>query len=647
MRVRPLLLLTIAAAGMSSPAFGQTMSSAASPGTREQTADQQVRHVLNRLAFGARPGDYEKVREVGVDAWIDQQLHPEKIADPAATQFIAQLRSYLATPAELQREYPRPQIAQQQMARARTAADSMALRQEQRQDQQGARQMVAEVQAARLGRAVVSERQLEEVMVDFWLNHFSVYLQKNQQMRYYLASYDRDVIRPRIFGKFRDLLGAVAHSPAMLIYLDNAQSVADTGRRTYVMQPGQGGRGRGSNLADRLAARGGRGPVGPVGTGQPPQQQRRASGLNENYGRELLELHTLGVDGGYTQKDVTEVSRALTGWSVVPPALNQMDAAGAGRGGRAAARPGRGRGGQVAAQYGVVTEGMFMFRGPAHDAEEKVVLGHKLKAGRGLEDGEEVLDILSRHPSTANYIATKLARRFVSDDPPSALVKRAADVFRKTDGNIREVVRTIITSPEFFASAAYRSKVKTPFEVVASAMRAVGAPADATPRTAQLLATLGQPIFGRQTPDGWPEVGTAWVNTGSILNRINFGTAVAAGRVPGSNPSSWPLPLSLRRAPREEQVDAVIAAFLGGEASIETRTILISGTNPLLAAVKPDSSGMGGRVPPDSVANVVAGMSGADLARALGGRAFQQLPVLEGVPQIVGLALGSPEFQRR
>jgi hypothetical protein len=320
------------------------------------------------------------------------------------------------------------------------------------------------------------------------------------------------------------------------------------------------------------------------------------------------------------------------------------DAQGAGRGGR----PGRGggRGGQLA-QVGVVTQGLFMFRGPAHDAEEKIVLGHKLKAGRGLEDGEEVLDIIARHPSTAKYIATKLARRFVSDSPPPALVKRAADVFLKTDGDIREVVRTIITSPEFFAAEAYRSKVKTPFEVVASTMRAVGAPADATPRSAQLLATLGQPIFGRQTPDGWPEVGSAWVNTGSILNRINFGTAVAAGRVPGSNPASWPLPLSIRRAPREEQVDAVIAAFLGGEASPETRSILISGTNPLLSTVKPDSGEMGRRVQPDSAARAVAGMSGAELARAQAGRAFQQLPVLEGLPQIVGLALGSPEFQRR
>ena len=640
MHVRPFLLVAFAALAVQAPAFGQNMAPSESQ-ARGQTADQQVRHVLNRLAFGPRPGDYDKVRQMGVDAWIEQQLHPEKLADAPATQFVSQLRAYTASPADLEREYPRPQQAQQQLTRARSAADSMALRQEQQAAQQGNRQMVAEVQAARLGRAVVSERQLEEVMVDFWLNHFSVYLQKNQQMRYYLASYDRDVIRPRVFGKFRDLLGAVAHSPAMLLYLDNSQSVADTGRRTYVMMPGQGGRGRGMSPADRLAGRGGRGPVGPVGNGQPVQPQKRASGLNENYGRELLELHTLGVDGGYTQKDVTEVSRALTGWTIVPPAANQM--ADAGRGGR----PGRGgRGGQFA-QYGVVTQGLFMFRGPAHDAEEKMVLGHKLKAGRGLEDGEEVLDIIARHPSTAKYIATKLARRFVSDSPPPALVKRAADVFLKTDGDIREVVRTIITSPEFFAAEAYRSKVKTPFEVVASAMRAVGAPADATPRSAQLLATLGQPIFGRQTPDGWPEVGSAWVNTGSILNRINFGTAVAAGRVPGSNPASWPLPLSIKRASREEQVDAVIAAFLGGEASTETRSILISGTNPLLGTVKPDSADMMRRVQADSAARAVAGMSGTELARAQAGRAFQQLPVLEGLPQIVGLALGSPEFQRR
>jgi hypothetical protein len=360
----------------------------------------------------------------------------------------------------------------------------------------------------------------------------------------------------------------------------------------------------------------------------PPPPQRRASGLNENYARELLELHTLGVDGGYTQQDVIEVARALTGWTIVPPEI------------------GGGRAGNQRLGAAVV-EGHFMFRPQTHDAEAKTVLGVRLRAGRGIEDGEQVLDIVAKHPSTAKFIATKLATRLVSDQPPPALVNRAAETFRKTNGDLREVVRTIVTSPEFFASVAYRAKVKSPFEVVVSALRTVGAPADATPRTAQLIATLGQPVYGRQTPDGWPETGDEWINTGSILNRINFGIALAAGRVPGATQNTWPLPIGLRRESREAQVDAVIAAFLGGEASPETRAILISGTNPLLATATADSADIQRMRPPPPDTARVTGIDPGEMRRALAGRAFQQLPALEGLPQIVGLALGSPEFQRR
>ena len=616
MHVRPIHVLSavVATVALAPQGRGQV---------REQTADQQVRHVLNRLAFGPRPGDYDRVRQIGVDAWIAQQLRPERIPDPAVTQLLSQLPMYTASVSKLRTEYagPPPQAALRQ---ARTRADTMEVR----QDAVEAQRIRAETQAARVGRAVVSERQLEEVLVDFWLNHFNVFLGKNQQdMRMYLASYEREVIRPRVFGKFRDLLGAVAHSPAMLLYLDNRLSAADSNRVTLANYGGPdaliGARG--------AAARGGRGTVLSPRAAQ-ALQQRGQRGLNENYARELLELHTLGVDGGYTQKDVIEVARAFTGWSIVPP--NQE-----GRGGRANAR-------QAAMVAGAIVEGEFMFRPQVHDAEEKVVLGVKLKAGRGMEDGESVLDIVAKHPSTARYIATKLARRFVSDSPSFSLVERAADTFTKTKGDLREVVRVIVTSQEFFAASAYRAKVKSPFEVVVSALRAVGAPADATPRTHGVLALLGQPVFGHQTPDGWPETGDEWINTGSILNRINFGIFLAAGRMPGTSENTWPLPVGIRRESREAQVDAVIAAFLGGEASFETRQILISGANPMLATAAPDSATnqMSTRVSNDMD---VTGMDPGTFRRAQAGRAFQNLPPLEGVAQIVGLALGSPEFQRR
>ena len=296
------------------------------------------------------------------------------------------------------------------------------------------------------------------------------------------------------------------------------------------------------------------------------------------------------MDGGYTQQDIIEVARALTGWTVRPPRTG---------------------------------EPTFWFNGAAHDAGDKRVLGTRLVAGRGIEDGEQVLDLLARHPSTARFIARKLAVRFVSDSPPGALVERAADVFRRTDGDIREVVRAIVTSPEFFSRTAYRAKVKSPFEVVVSAARALGATADTTAVSSLAVARLGQPIYGHQAPNGWPETGEAWMNTGAILSRINFGLTVAASRLPGARMSGWPPYTTLRRAPREAQVAGVIDSFLGGEASKETRDILVSGENPLMKGAQD------------------AADEAADQKRLNAPRH------LAGLDQIIGLALGSPEFQRR
>jgi uncharacterized protein (DUF1800 family) len=551
---------------------------------REQTADEQVAHVLSRLTFGARPGDVARVREMGVDAFIAQQLRPERIADPRLEAWLSQFETLDLTYSELQKAYPRPAEALQRLQAADRNSLSAKDSAELRRIAESVRRVTTEVQSARVGRALVTQRQLDEVMTDFWLNHFSVFQGKSVPMRYMLAEYENRVIRPRALGKFRDLLGAVAKSPAMLMYLDNWQSAADSGRPRTEM---------------------------------PRLQQAMRRGLNENYGRELLELHTLGVDGGYTQQDVVNVARALTGWTFLPqrPDDRQIEqmAAGARQPGRAG---GRIRQRQVARaiERRLPEPGVFYFNPAVHDAGEKVVLGTRLRAGRGIEDGEDVLDLVARHPATARHIATKLARRFVSDDPPDALVERAAATFSRTDGDIREVVRTIVTSPEFFSHAAFRAKVKTPFEVVVSALRALDAAPDPTPRTAQVVGNLGQPIYGRQTPDGWPDVAGEWMGTGAILNRINFGLAVGANRLPGARATDWPGAAELREASRERQVDGVIAAFLGGRVSPETREILISGQNPLQAR---------------------GASEGETPAR------------LQGLAQLVGLAIGSPEFQRR
>jgi uncharacterized protein (DUF1800 family) len=536
---------------------------------RELAADQQIIHALNRLTFGARPGDVQKVRAIGLDKWVDQQLHPERIDDSSLESFLSHYSILNQDQNDLLRDFAEAQrdrrLAKRDAADTATRPslkDNPALQ----QYQMNRRRMMGALQSSRVARAVVSNRQLEEVMTDFWLNHFNVYAQKGPPEAFYLAEYERDVIRPHALGKFRDLLESVAKSPAMLFYLDNARSMGDSTRpRLASMNRNRPARAD-MQLRQRL-------------------QQRLNGGLNENYGRELLELHTLGVDGGYTQQDVINVARALTGWTIRPPAQG----------------------------------GGFVFRPEMHDAGEKVVLGHKLAANRGIEDGEDVLDIVSRHPATARYIATKLARRFISDNPPKAVIDDAAAVFLKTDGDIREVVRSIITSNEFYSQQAFRSKVKSPFEVVVSAMRAMNAEPDSTPRTAQAVAYLGEPIYGHQAPNGYPETGDAWMNTGAILNRINFGMAAAANRFPGASVRSIPGLDSLRSAPRDKQVDAIVSVLLGGSVSPDTRAVLISGENPLMANAKDSTS-----------------MSDMPNARQL-----------SGIAQVVGLALGSPEFQRR
>jgi uncharacterized protein (DUF1800 family) len=573
---------------------------------REQTADQQVRHALARLSFGARPDDYDRVREMGVDRWIALQLEPHRIPDPEPERLLEGVETLHLSTAELLQRYVQRQQASPRNAKRRqrggSAADSMRAPAPTRDDSvafvraaQRSQRVVADLQMARVARALTSERQLEEVMVDFWLNHFNVFAGKGP-VRYFVGAYERDAIRPHAMGSFRDLLESVARSPAMLFYLDNWQSSVEEGR---------------PRLVDRQAATAARRPGRRQARRRSDAQRdsiatrlaRIPRGLNENYARELLELHTLGVDGGYTQTDVVNVARAFTGWSLEQP---------------------RERGG-------------FIFRPMMHDAGEKTVLGHRLAPRRGIEDGEQVLDILARHPSTARFIAAKLARRFVSDAPPPELVDRAAATFIRTDGDIRATLREIITSPEFFSTAAYRAKVKSPFELVASALRAMNAAPDTTPRTARLIAALGQPLYLHQAPNGYPETGDAWINTGAILTRINFGLAMAAGRVPGASLGRWPAADSLGDAPRPRQVDGVIRALLGGEASPDTRRILDSGVNPMLDLAGADTLG----VDLDAAVDPLAGSTGRTR------RPRDRTVELRGLAQVLGLALGSPEFQRR
>ncbi len=439
--------------------------------------DPTVVHVLNRIGFGPRPGDVDKVRTLGLDRYIDQQLHPERVPDPAVAERLSGLTTVGMSSRAIAEEYARPvmEARREKKEKQEPSTADRAL-------QQKANGVLIELSEQKLLRAIYSERQLQEVLADFWFNHFNVDARKGPS-RFMLTEYERETIRPHVFGKFRDLLGATAKSPAMLFYLDNWMSADPNGPHPDASRA-------------RVTPIGGMGRRRPFGGAtirlpRPPPaqtQKRQQRGLNENYARELMELHTLGVDGGYTQKDVTEVARAFTGWTIDNP------------------RQGGG----------------FSFNPRIHDPEQKVVLGHVIKAGGGESDGEQVLDILAKHPSTARFVATKLARRFVSDTPPPPLVDRAAARFRETGGDLREVTRLILTSREFLSADARGVKMKTPFEFVVSAVRATGTDAGDAMPLVRAMQQLGMPLYQCQPPTGYKDTADAWVNTGGLVNRMNF-----------------------------------------------------------------------------------------------------------------------------
>jgi uncharacterized protein (DUF1800 family) len=379
--------------------------------------------------------------------------------------------------------------------------------------------VLGELAEAKLLRAIYSNRQLDEVMTDFWFNHFNVFIGKGPD-RYMVNAYERDVIRPHALGKFKDILEATAKSPAMLFYLDNWQSVGPNSELALY------GPGRFSGRRGRFAR-------------PRPQAKNRPSGLNENYAREIMELHTLGVDGGYTQKDVTELAKVLTGWTIERPQLG----------------------------------GEFKFNERAHEPGPKYILGRKI-GEHGEKEGEEMLDVLAHHPSTAKFISRKLAMRFVSDNPPQALIDRMAETFLKKDGDIREVLRTMFHSPEFWAADAYRAKMKTPFEFVASAARASGADIQNALPLVATLNRMGMPLYAMQPPTGYSMKAEAWVNSSALLNRMNFALQLASGRLPGT--SLDPQALIPGPAPADSQaaLAALEQSILAGDVSLQTHSVM-------------------------------------------------------------------------
>jgi uncharacterized protein (DUF1800 family) len=602
----------------------------------ELSADEAILHALNRLAYGPRPGDVESIKQLGLAKWIDQQLNPDSIDDKALDARLENLPTLRMSSATLIADYPQPKQAAKQAAKqtpiAQSRADAaaavvandtsantssssegsgamqtsaraivdepagnglpspMKLPSGNAATQGGTRRgglsvdpnavprpiaddskrparIVEELAMAKMARAIYSQRQLQQVLDDFWFNHFNVFAGKGED-RYYLTSYEREVIQPRVLGKFKDLVTATAKSPAMLFYLDNFLSADPLAAQRLAQE-----------RAMRQQRRAGfaRLPRNPSPV-QSATKKKQGRGLNENYGRELMELHTLGVDGGYTQKDVTEVARSFTGWTIEKPRENPQ----------------------------------FKFDDRIHDPDQKLVLGKRIHAG-GVKDGERVIELLAKHSSTAKFISTKLARRFVSDNPPPALITRMADTFKSSDGDIRAVMHAMIYSPEFWSRDAYRAKIKTPFEFVASTVRALGTDVDTTMPLVQWVGRIGQPLYQCQAPTGYADKAETWVNAGALLNRLNFSLALAGNKVRGSHSDARALLGPSSSTDGKQILDRAVQLFLGGYAGPATiETLRKQLEDPQVMQARLDDPA-----------------KPADL----------------GV--ITGLVLGAPEFQRR
>ena len=637
----------------------------------ELSADEAILHGLNRLAYGPRPGDVERVKQMGLAKWIEQQLNPHSIDDKAMEARLQDYPTLRMSTAKLIEEYPQPKQQEKprvnlvqsevQLGQSRGDAAAAVIEKDMQASQTQGRgsggqaaasatesnsqsaaenpnaqnasangesasqstaensnapapmkepevppesaakgalrrnalgsgdpnnvpraiaddskrppRIVAELAMAKVTRAIYSDRQLQQVMDDFWFNHFNVFAGKGED-RYYLTSYERDVIQPHTLGKFKDLLTAIAKSPAMLFYLDNFLSADPRAAERQALQRAMRQQARYERFGRPLP------PRPPANPQQGPKQgaKKNERGLNENYGRELMELHTVGVDGGYTQKDVTEVARAFTGWTLEKPR-----------------------------QFAD-----FKFDERLHDPDPKLVLGKKIHAG-GMKDGEQVIDLLVHHPSTAKFISTKLARRFVSDNPPAALVNRMAETFQSSDGDIRAVMKTMIWSPEFWSRETYRAKIKTPFELVASAARALGTDVDTPLPLVQWVGRIGEPLYQCQPPTGYSDKSETWVNTGALLNRLNFSLALAGNKMRGARSD--------------------VTALLGVDASADAKAALGRAVQVFL----------GGQAAPATVETLEKQLDNPQVLQARLDDPHKQVDL--GV--IAGLVLGAPEFQRR
>ncbi len=627
------------------------------------TEEQKIIHVLNRLGFGARPGDIERVKALGLNKYIEQQLNPDSITDSVADLKVKNLEVFNMSTAEVFAKYPNPGALLRQLeggknnqAQNNQNADQQ-MSDKDRRDRQAklrdyyvkydlrpANLLIPQITANRVLRGVYSEKQLQEVMVDFWQNHFNVFAGK-AAVRWYIPSYERDVLRKNALGNFKDLVTGTAQHPAMLFYLDNFESISpnvstnnnrkNADRLQKMMQNGgtltpqmreriKKQRGITDAQLDQFLKQ--------MKDNPQANQQRQKRGINENYARELMELHTLGVDGGYTQQDIIEVAKCFTGWTIADPrgyrkaAANDIE----GKENKQLIRLQR--------QAGIpddLESGEFYFNKSWHEGGTKTFLGQTINEG-GMKDGLKVIDILVSQPATARFIARKLAVKFVNDNPSEELVGRVAKAFLDSKGDIKTTLKALFTDKEFYAPENYRAKIKTPFELTVSAIRTIGADTNSSGAMLAMLNKLGEVPYGYQAPTGYPDTAEDWVNAGALLERLNFSVALASNQIPGTTTD-----LKLFEGKDKAAIlNKTISVILDNEISPDTRATLLKQIEQPLPDVKsPDEVNDDLEVP-----NMRADGQGNRLNRQA------RLLAPSGNPEvfkIVSLVLGTPEFQRQ
>jgi len=613
------------------------------------TEKQAAAHLLSRFTYGATPGEIDEVVKTGLEDWFNQQLDA-KLPDDSLNQLLSNYDALKLSNTQIVNEYPKnAQVLRMAISAGVVNKDSVKTDRKAYRDlllgymqQNGMKpeqELYRQFISQKILRAAYTNNQLQEVMTSFWFNHFNVSITKNDCAQF-IPAYERDVIRPNALGKFNDILLATAKSPAMLYYLDNFTSsavndnMADKGAlRRRLMQQNvtspTADTGRALTLMNKV------------------QKAKKTQGLNENYAREVMELHTLGVDGGYSQQDVTQAAKVLTGWTIYPM----------GQYGKAIKNAVDKIGDDRLQSKGFVHDSDFLFNPNRHEKNEKVVLGKHFGPDGGYDEGVQLLAMLAHNQATAKFIARKIAVRFVSDNPPQSLLDKMVKTFVTKDGDIKQVLYTMVSSPEFWSASAVRGKTKSPFELAIGSVRSLNAKIVQPYQLFNWINKMGEKIYYYQAPTGFPDKGQYWINTGALLNRMNFGLALATGRIPGVKVDLTAL--NNHHEPESAQAALVIYSRLimperKLDETIKRLTPLLTDPNLVQKVDEASSNKLYARVNEPASKSMTAAdkvMADSKMGHKENNNNVTAMQSANGnnsmLGQVVGVIIGSPEYQRR